>query len=387
MNEKPYENPKNPIKRMTLQHPLKNKPTTDFINSVTKEMNTPREFHFQRVSNDPEKPERLFKLLSNAPQVRQTKKEYYDSLLCLYDGIKLRSYDRDYIDWLINQEQFNFKITVDTATGMILRYQGEYRYDRENPKNKKKFDIDIHLVPQYPGWAVDFSGSVHNWSNKGHNHNDFFWKDFLKVYHEMITVFQFDPENLEIVNLEVGVNCVIPDWMKVTIPEILESILSLLGVCKNKSWIQKSNRDSFKVERGERYLKAYYKSVQYKLGKEVIRLELGYPRSRRLIKDSGVKMFSDLIKISSLFKFKQLLDDAFKDLHTNQPGLSTMAAKELEADPEIAKYNTASFWCKLKKENRRKYLKAREKQERLINKYCSYNLSKDIKRMLHEKLR
>lgn len=315
-----------------------------------------------------------------------------DSSLCFYDGIKLRSYDPVYITWLKLQSEFNFRITTDPRTGTELRYDGSYEYEGQVGRKKKQFDIEIHITPQ--GWAADFSGSLHVWSNKGkHNYNDFYWDKFLLVYHEVCKVFKFDPSEILIVNLEVGANCILPDFFPYTSAQIMESIISIFGSCKNKSWVYGPNKDIYKVLKGERYLKIYDKSLQNKLKTQILRLELGYSRSRRLLKDlkalvdvRGPITFADLLKLSIREKLKIELEECFQSIHVFPPELFNVLAQESEGESDVVRYPTPAYWCSLKRNNRRKYQKAKSHQQRLVQQHCSFNLSHEVLKMLNLKL-
>jgi hypothetical protein len=303
----------------------------------------------------------------------------FHKLLCLYDGIKLRCNDEQYIDWLLQDEQrekFDFKITIDDETGAVSRYDGKY----------ENFDIEIQ---QLGVWVVDISGSVHTWTNRGkHNYNDFYFADFLKVYDEMVDAFQFKPKTMRVVNLELGVNCILPFWIIFSSSEILDNVLGLFGSkCNSKKHIIDRDRDSFKVTSGERYLKIYDKAIQNKIKGGLMRLELGYSRSRVIKKYLNVEFFEDLRNISVFYKSKDRLWEAFQTLHMYQPDLLlNLPSSTAEADKDVFLYNKPSYWCKLKKANRYKYKKTRQKQEELAYKYCSTNLQQQLLTMLKEKL-
>jgi hypothetical protein len=339
-----------------------------------------------RAFNKKKKPnKRVLKAIAKVNHVRLRLKRNYDyaKLLCLYDGIKLRSTDQEYIEWLQlpeQREKFDLKPTYNHNGVAKLYLKGKF----------KNIDIEIRRSRK-SGWLVYFHGSVHKLFNilskdEEHNHNDFYWNDFVWVYDEMIRIFQFDPTEVDVVNLEGGVNCKLAGIIKLTVPEIMESILSLFGVFKNKSWIQDTDRDTFKVCRGERYLKFYDKSVQNGLEEAVERMELGYERARQIIKDLHVHSFHDLTKLETLFYLTYELIEAFKTLHTFHPDLFNLPIAELVAENDIFKYSKPSFWSTLKKGNKYQYEQKRKHLDELIKRYCSYNLSTELLTMLVEKL-
>ena len=300
-------------------------------------------------------------------------------LLCLYDGIKLRSYDKEYIDWLKMPEQRKFFDLMPTFTSdgeTEIKLQGRYL----------NIDIDIN----YQGkWVVDFSGSIHKLFNiligeGAHNYNDFSWSDFLQVQDAMASIFGFNSDEMEVVNLEAGAKITLPDWFKLSIAELIESIISLCGVCKNKKVEGKSDRLSYAVQKGDAYMKAYSKTAQHKLAVPVLRLEIGWTRARPLIK-MGVKYFSDLNKPSAILKFKSQLLQTFRSLHTWHPDLKKVPIEVIEANRDILE-SKSSFWCRLKRENRYLYNKKRLEQDRLTALHCSFNPTNEILALLAEKL-
>ena len=304
-------------------------------------------------------------------------------LLCIYDGIKLRSVDQKFTRWLQQDEQrslFDLKSTADASGKHIIRYTGKY----------KNLVLSMKLVKR--NWILYISGSVHKFFNiltrqESQNYNDFYWKDFLKVYDELIKVFQFDPKDMDVVNLEAGVNCLVPTHLNLTTPEIMENIISLFNVCRSTNWILEPNQDFFKVKRGERYLKFYDKSIQKKLLQQIVRLELGYERSRQIIKDCKAKSFFDLTKPETSVMLEDCLIMAFETIHTYHPALYDVPLHEIGSDREILKYNNPLFWCELKHRSRYQHDKKRQKHDLLISKYCQYSLTTVIIEMLVKKLR
>jgi hypothetical protein len=318
---------------------------------------------------------RVLKLFKDIPT------NVFDKFLCLYDGIKMINRNQERIELVLKDEHkhFDIKPTLDSTHGQPIYFKGKY------------LNFNLRVYREEFGWALEISGSVHVFFNKWstgekHNSNDFYWENFLKAYDEIIRVFRFDPQEVDIVNVEVGVNCTLPNKIPLTFPEIMECILSLFGTSKKKSFITESNRSSSMFRRGERYLKFYGKGIQCGLDERLERIELGYERARQIERDVGAKTLYDLSNFYVHLLFTYQLIKAFKKLHMHHPDLANVPLHEIEADREILEYGKPSFWANLKKKNRYQYRKKRQKHERLTNQYCSYNLTNDLIEMLNKKL-
>jgi hypothetical protein len=300
--------------------------------------------------------------------------------LCLFDGFKIRIYDEEYLDWLQNKQQvefFKLKRTIEHECDSVIAYSGVYKH----------ITIKIGYAPK-KGWAVDLSGSFHKFSNEGkHNYNDFYWSDFEKVYEEILEIFRFDPNNADLVNMEFGVNILIlAQHFNLTVSEIIDCILSLFDRCNVKTHTVTPKRNSYKSKKGNRYIKAYSKTLQYDLLDEIMRFEIGYSRARGINKDLSIRSFSELKNIAVNEQAKHLLYDAFKSLHMYQPGLEQIPEIELLNNPDIPLFVSPSYWCKLKKSDIKAYKAARKVQDMLIRKHSHYHLQEDILVLLHNKL-
>jgi hypothetical protein len=299
----------------------------------------------------------------------------YSKLLCPYDGIKMRRVDQEYIDYLLSEQQKEkFKI-IKTSFGRIEYYTGKY----------ENFDISIHYTPE--GWVADLSGSVHKFHNKGeHNYNDFYYADFLKVLQRLRSELNLDLLKTKVVGLEVGVN-LDASSLKLTLEEVIERVLFMFNKCNKRNRQQEKLKDIFKVSRGEKYIKIYNKGLQYKVQPQILRMELGYTRSRQLQKDARVVNLFDLTKIETMIQLCHQLISAFATLHTFEPELNDLPGLEIKATPEIKKYYSPSFWCNLRKTKPHLYIKHRKNQSRLIRVYGLPDTSNSLLRLLKEKLK
>lgn len=303
--------------------------------------------------------------------------------LCLYDGFKFRSYDQEYIEWLIEDEQrelFKIETTLNPKNEIANRYKGRYL----------NIDIEIRYAPS--GWVVDFSGSIHKLynimvNNGFKNYNNFYWSDFMKAYEHIIEVFNYTSDHaISVVNLEVGVNCKFPKDTSFTVPEINGSFLSFFNSYKNKCWISKTDRESFKVERGECYLKFYDKGIQNNLDEEIVRLELGICRARKIIKYGRIYQLSDM---KCQFKHDLLRFELLKGFgvtHCHHPNFLQIPQFEIDAESDIYEFGKPTYWDDLKKTNRNNYNKKRIKHEQLIEIYFPDNPKSVLLGMLMEKI-
>lgn len=301
-----------------------------------------------------------------------------DTELCMYDGFKLRSSDPNLIDFLLSEgerSRFKFVRKIDVNSGDISSHKGKY----------KNLEINIFYAPE--GWVVDISGSIHKFSNDGeHNFDDFYWSSFLSSMEEIIEVFHLKTTEVKVVNLEVGVNCVLPDHIKQSEEELLDLILSLKGRCKGTRRFKETKRETFFMKLGEKYYKIYGKGIQYKREERIIRFELGYMRQRQIAKEGSIVSIEDLVDISNHEKLKRCFLAGFETLHIFNPDIYNLSSEILSLDPHIIFFNEPGFWCRLKKKNRREYLRWRKYKENLEDNNCKYNLQKVLLKMVGKKL-
>lgn len=134
-------------------------------------------------------------------------------------------------------------------------------------------------------------------------------------------------------------------------------------------------------------MKMYDKALHYKLLGSLLRLELGYMRSRVIWTDFNIKYFSDLRNPSISILSRLLLEDAFTSLEMFQNHFFTLPETEIKKYPEILQYGFPSFWCKLKSVEKGKlYRKALKNKRRISSKYFPYDAADQVRLMLKEKL-
>lgn len=317
--------------------------------------------------------------LSTKPAIKNTrKKSSLTNFLCLYDGLKLRSWNQEYVKWLLSEKQFE-----------LFKFEEIRRSNKPSIFVGKCNNLDILIKSTKKGWYVDISGSIHKWMNDGkHNHNDFYWKDFLVVYDEIVDTLCMEPSEMKIVNLELGVNCVLPDYVKFTIAQLLENVLSLAGKFDVKSHNYDKKSDRCKVDMCERYIKMYNKAIQNGIPYEILRFEIGFKKSRKIEKDVGVFYFNDLKKEAIREKGIKLLIKEFNTLLIYPPDfLERIPVALSEEDREIHQYPKREFWGSLKKRKGSEFKKTLSKFTRLVNQYCSYNIKDEVLEILADKLR
>jgi hypothetical protein len=297
--------------------------------------------------------------------------------LCTYDGIKLRVHSEEYVQFILSDgimQKFKFKSNKDEHLGRVLSYIGEY----------KNFQIKVHYTPK--GMVTDISGSIHKWSNEGkHNYNQFTYSSFLFALKEICDVFYINIENTHVVNLEVGVNIVLPERMKLSVSDIIEQVLSIAGKGRATRRIEEKQRESFFTKKGERYYKMYDKGLQNGLEERILRMELGYTTSRQLLKDAQISVLSDLVHIDILDKFNNLLIKCFSTLHTTQPEMLDLPIEITQSNRIVSKFQSRKFWFDLKKRDRKSYSKYRKLQEQLHHEYNGYSLREELLKLLKDK--
>lgn len=165
---------------------------------------------------------------------------------------------------------------VDTKTGLIIggKYTGQFR------------DFKITVCESN---RIEIAGSFHKYIGGGYNYTDLTIEEFRKSVNSFCKMFVLDPARMQLTNLEVGVNVIVP----FAIRGFLRSIVGL------------STGDQFRVQRAwgrecrlfEYRYKFYNKSAQTKLAPpQMLRYELHYDKSRKFM---PVKTLQDLFEIEN----------------------------------------------------------------------------------------
>jgi hypothetical protein len=250
----------------------------------------------------------------------------------------------DYVKILINnnddrkleeEEGLDFKTEVSVATGTISK--------------KKVAEYHFCKIIIYDSGTVYFSGSLHKLYNslngikapnfnqvrqyKGFNGNQFTLHQIIDVRTHLCGLFDCEPSQLIIQNIEFGVN---------TTPGFDPNLfLKGLLMHKGKPFEYRFNNNYSQVPHNRFILKIYNKSYQYGLPEYVLRFEVKIIKSEEL-KQIGIRTFED-ISIETLKEAKKMLirrlDEVLYYDYTIDKSKLTNREKAL-----ITNYSNPRYW-------------------------------------------
>lgn len=293
--------------------------------------------------------------------------------VCIYDGTSIFVRDPKIFDQVFdNTEKYNVQIITDTVSGKE-DFKGRFR------------NLTINSATNSRGPGVVIGGSLHKWKNKDHNHDVFFWEDFLTVYNEILSEFKFDPSKTDLWSLEGGLNNLLPSNFKSPIRDILENTLLLKGESKKESRTKHANKGyGLEVIKGECKHKFYDKGSQYRLEYKVLRTECSC--KRRPLAKHGLITFEDLIDFEKHQSFGKHLLKAFETLLIFQPEV-LHAPDLLSQDRDfLLQHNNTNAWTALQKSNYHQFKKAKNRLFTLIDKHCDINYRTEILNLMRAQL-
>lgn len=294
--------------------------------------------------------------------------------IAIYDGISVFVRGEEIVRQILaSPERYNIQVKTDSVSGNQIGFDGRFK------------NFTIKSAANKRGSGVVLGGSLHKWKNKTHNHDIFLWDDFLSVYAEFLSEFQFDPYKTDIWKLEGGLNNLLGEQFKLSIKELAENILLLKDDGKNISR-RKFSKDgySFEVSRGECTYKFYDKSAQFSLQKKLLRTECSC--KTRKLKKHGITTFADLVNYENHSSYSKFLLSAFESLLIFQPEIlqgGTLSEPERDF---ILLHNNQNHWIRLKKTSNYHYKEARKKFLDLVDKHCAINHRTEILSLMKAQL-
>lgn len=284
------------------------------------------------------------------------------------------------INDLLNNDLLSFPLPID-KNGEIL--------------NKTRTSEHRGLFFIFKNNNVKLNGSLHKyWNNGLHNYNDYFFTDLQKTIFELSEKFSIDIEKSILNNLEFGVNI----QMKYTSAEVFLSIVDYKGTPFRPFTIPGAK--GIECETNNFYIKIYDKGHQNNQPKNLLRFEIKV-RKMKFFKDRGINItslatlleHSEIIKLGAVLKgiFDEIL---FTDYNINQNKL-TPANRLILSNGNNPKYweqlnpNSKKFEGGNKNKEyiskRKKYHRERDNFKKLIEKYSTSTMQKDISLLIEKK--
>lgn len=285
------------------------------------------------------------------------------------------------IDELLKNDLLLFPLPIDKNGGEIL--------DRSRTCEHQG------LIFVLKNNNVKLKGSLHKYHNKGlHNYNDYFFTDLRQTIYELSENFSINIEKSILNNLEFGVNI----QMKYTSAEVFRSIVNYKGTPFNKFTI--SGAKGIECETDNFYIKIYDKGHQYQQPGNLLRFEIKV-RKMKFFKDRGIKInslasltdHSEIVKLGSVLKgvFDEIL---FTDYNISQNKLTPSNRLILsqgsnpkhweQLKPDSKEYKGGN---KDKKyiSDRHKYYRKLDNFKKLISKFSTSTIQKDISFLIEKK--
>lgn len=280
----------------------------------------------------------------------------------MIDYIRLRLDRAKYFDVFNNPSRYNLTQQYHLANDSLSQHYIGY-YDK----------MTIEINPHH----IVIRGSLHKFYNSSFNEEDQNFSDF--TYTQLVAAIdrlsqrlKFDPTDAIIENLEFGVNI-----------ELDTNVKDFL----NKNLLMMKGREASNIEEHGKYgqlrrftfsqydLKVYDKGSQYKLDKNVLRLEVKTKKSAFFTTDGMKWTLQDLKSKNILGRLQNILIEKANELCIcNQ--FELIDIDQHEDWTALIQFTNPKYWTSLKKNST--YYRRKKKFGRLIEKYKLDELKKEV---------
>jgi hypothetical protein len=285
------------------------------------------------------------------------------------------------INDLLNNDLLLFPLPIDKNGGEIL--------------DKTRTSEHRGLLFIIKNNNVKLKGSLHKYHNNGlHNYNDYFFTDLQQTIFELSEKFNLNPDRSLLNNLEFGVNI----QTKYNSAEVFRSIVNYKGTPFNKFSI--TGAKGIECETDNFYIKIYDKGHQYNQPGNLLRFEIKV-RKMKFFKDRDININSlaTLLDYSEIYKLKRVLLTVFNEIlftdYNINPGKLTPANRLI-----LSQGSNPKHWEQLKPDSndfkgknknkeyiskRKKYYRALDNFKKLVCKYSTSTIQKDISFLIENK--
>ena len=304
-------------------------------------------------------------------------------LLCPFDGFKLRIYSTSYIDYMLcNAGKYNLVGLKPLYAEDDTDYPtGKYSDKVFDPILGKYKGFSIKIGTTCKGRAVEIQGSFHKFFYKGENYQPFYWEDFIEVYKQLIQMFALDPKDVNVVNLEVGVNVyTLPQWLA-TAKDICSIILYFNPPSKRSARDVKEYKGfgfSWCAMHEQFWLKIYDKlPILGEKTRDIIRLEKKH-KKRGPLKKLGVTNLESLLDQAVLVKLNKNLIKTLGKLIIYQGELDDCESLPEEVKTFLLHYRKAEAWTAVYRADKALFKKVKLKYYSILKRYTSFNLKEEL---------
>lgn len=286
----------------------------------------------------------------------------------MIDNLKLFVKDKhSFENHILNNGLVELNSKLNYHTGEVMEY----------PKRGRDLNLEIGITNN----SGTVLGSIHKYnniiSNNGnHNYNDFSFCQIQEIILGLIDKYNISNAT-SITNLEFGFNLEIDNNPRTIIDKSV-----LMYNCKppNKNLKFSGNGDYKEFQLTDYRVKIYNKSKQFKLSKNILRVELKITR-KRLLQQLDIYSLEDLLNYNNYLRLFEFFGEKFEGL---------MIIDEFDADliPEndynkLLRYTNPNYWITIKDKKSPKVIyRLKSDFNKLLNKH---NLLK-IKGKLREEL-
>jgi hypothetical protein len=298
----------------------------------------------------------------------------------MIDGYKILNLPVN-IDELLNNNLLSFPLQFDEDSAEILN----------KPRHAEYFGQLFTIKNN----NAKLKGSFHKYHNSGlHNHNDFYFNDLKNVEFDVCNKFRFNAEETELNNLEFGVNILIPIAPK----EFLRYVINHKGTPFQKFNIQ--GAIGIECRHSQFIIKIYDKGHQYNIPGNLLRFEIKVISMTYLSgKEVNISTLADLLNLNELYKLKRILTTVFNEILIYDYSINETILNDTER-LILSNGNNPKFWENLLpdsndfvgrnnnpeyKRRRKKYYRELSKFKKLICKYSTSTLQKDISLLIEKK--
>ena len=258
--------------------------------------------------------------------------------------------------------------SFDIMNNEFLKFMPVYKNTILNHYFAEYYNIIFKI---YNSGSIYISGSLHKLYNNGiHNSNDFDLNAFKDVLKDFYNKFNILPQNLRILGLEFGVN----------IEPIIKTDSILNNILQHKRVDFENNIKSrygnyLQAKHSNFILKIYNKAKQYKLDKEVLRIEIKQ-RNWSEYRKRGLNTLQDFIEFDKKLFVETLITKWNEVIFYNPLN---------EINTKWNKYNNVNFWRELNEKSNTTYSKHVHRL-RLLNNQSKLNIQDNISTQILNKI-
>lgn len=288
----------------------------------------------------------------------------------MIDFIKIYTNQKEELENNLIDMFTDLKCTLDYTTGVALY-----------PCRKYIHNIEIRLTNK----SGIIRNSLHKFYNidtfgLDNNYTDFNYNDIILSIDKLTNYLETPIDKYKITNLEFGLNVEISQPPKTVLnnntPMFNFDEFNQKDTFGNKGFYKQYNRKQY-------YIKMYDKGLQYKLDKNLMRIEVKIIDSD-LLKKLNINTLSDIRKKSSLHKLFYFLLEHFEKVNM----IDTISTLNITSEDlsfiEIGK--SPSYWREIReKKSKTEYYKQRNKYNSILEKYNLTTLKNEIIDLLNEK--